>query len=160
MLNPELWHHKPNKVLNTSAQGSSGVLTMKIRQQHSRRTQREYDGTRSEQSQHTLLKCQSGTMPPPPFTELNISLCQNKLEIHRSPPPSSLPWLQCNEHGQWERQRDGWGTGKEAERKEESMKRQISLQESPVTHYKTEYWYWQFLQAYWSSCSNNRSYRS
>lgn len=27
----------------------------------------------------TLLKCQSGTLPPPPFTELNISLCQNKL---------------------------------------------------------------------------------
>lgn len=27
----------------------------------------------------SLLKCQSGTLPPPPFTELNISLCQNKL---------------------------------------------------------------------------------
>lgn len=41
----------------------------------------------------SLLKCQSGTLPPPPFTELNISLCQNKLgnpQIFFSSPLTSM----------------------------------------------------------------------
>lgn len=42
-----------NKVLSTEAQGTLGALAVKIRQEHSRRTQQEYEGTWSEQSQQT-----------------------------------------------------------------------------------------------------------
>lgn len=34
-----------NKVLSTEAQGTLGALAVKIRQEHSRRTQQEYEGT-------------------------------------------------------------------------------------------------------------------
>ena len=42
-----------NKVLSAKAQETVGALAVKIRQEHSRRTQQEYEGTWSEQSRQT-----------------------------------------------------------------------------------------------------------
>lgn len=39
------WYAPSNKVLSTEAQGTLGALAVKIRQEHSRRTQQEYEGT-------------------------------------------------------------------------------------------------------------------
>lgn len=86
-----------------------------------------------------LLKCQSGTLPPPPFTELNISLCQNKLGN-----PQIFFFLSPDFSA---RTRGAKESGKRAGG---SAHRQFSSHKNALTYDKAEYWYWQLLQSYQS----------
>lgn len=80
-------------------------------------------GVWSEQSPqtHCWNVSQALGLPPPPFRELNISLCQNKLG--RPQIFSSFLWLQWDERGEWGRERWKW----------EARERQCSSHESTVT---------------------------
>lgn len=80
-------------------------------------------GVWSEQSPqtHCWNVSQALGLPPPPFRELNISLCQNKLG--RPQIFSSFLWLQWDERREWGRERWRW----------EKRERQCSSHESTVT---------------------------
>lgn len=69
----------------------------------------------------------------------------------------SFPWLQCAEYRKWKRQRERKG-GRKKEREHVQEAVQFSSHESTVSHYKTEYWFWQLLQSYQCGHSCTGSY--